>query len=104
MWLLRRAGWSLTPAGKRWLLIVFVLLAVGIGKNINLVALLGFLMLAVLALNGLVVGRRLRRLEGRRVVEEQVFAGSSGRVEVRLRNTSSRPCRGVQIEEKGPEH
>jgi uncharacterized protein (DUF58 family) len=99
---LHGVGWRLTLAGLSWLLIVAVLLFVGILKNINLVTLLGYVMLAVLLLNGLVVGRRLRLLEARRLIEEPVFAGSACGVEVRLRNLGSQPRPGVLVEDPGP--
>jgi uncharacterized protein (DUF58 family) len=99
---LRAIGWRLTPEGQLWLLTVVLLLGVGIVKNINLLTLLGYVMLAVLLLNALFVGRRLRLLEARRQVEEPVFARGSCAVEVRLRNLSKRPRPGVFLEDAGP--
>jgi uncharacterized protein (DUF58 family) len=95
-------GWRLTPEGQLWLLAVVLLLGVGIVKNINLLTLLGYVMLVLLLLHALVVGRRLRRLEARRHVEEPVFAGGSCAVEVRLRNLGSRARPSVLLEDPGP--
>src|SRR5262245_397704 len=81
----------LTREGGLWLLTVAVLLGVGVFKNINLLALLGYVLLALLALNALAAGRRLRRLEARRRADELIFAGSRCRVELLLRNPSRRP-------------
>jgi uncharacterized protein (DUF58 family) len=97
-------GWRLTREGWLWLLTVAVLLAIGIYKNINLLALLGYVLLALLLLNGVVVGRRLRKLEARRQVDEMVFAGDSCKVELRLRNLSGRARPGVRVLDVGPGH
>lgn len=104
---LRRAhwtGWRPTREGRLWLGIVALLLAVGIIKNINLLALLGYVMLAVIVLASAVAGRRLRRLEARRVLDETLFAGAPARLEVRLRNTSTCSVRGVRLEDVGESH
>src|SRR5262245_50354018 len=97
---LRRAhwtGWRPTREGRLWLGIVALLLTVGVVKNINLLTLLGYVMLAVIALASAVAGRRLRRLEARRVLPENLYAGAPARLEVRLHNTSSRPVRGARL-------
>lgn len=99
-----RAGRRLTPEGKIWLLIVALLLLVGIAKSINLLALLGYVMLALLGLGGLQVGQRLHRLEARRILSDQLFANTSLHLQVRLVNTSTRPCPGVRIEDLGSDH
>src|SRR5262245_9973029 len=99
-----RTGWQLTRAGRLWVLVVVILLSVGVAKNINLLALLGYILLANLGLSALVAGRRLARLEGRRLLEEQPFANTSARLEIRIRNPSSRSAVGVRVEDVGPEH
>jgi uncharacterized protein (DUF58 family) len=91
--------WHLTASGWIWLVVCVVVLALGIGKNINLLTLLGVVMVALLLLNALVAGRRLLRLEAYRHLDDLLFAGARGRVEVRGRNTSSRPVPGVRIED-----
>ncbi len=104
---LRRAhwtGWRPTHEGRYWLGIVVILLTVGIVKNINLLTLVGFVMLAIIALSSLVVGRRLKWLEGRRVLEETILAGSPTRLEVRLTNSSTKPIRAVRLEDGGEAH
>ncbi|MFO0843790.1 MAG: DUF58 domain-containing protein [Gemmataceae bacterium] len=97
-------GWRPTREGRLWLGIVVLLLTVGVVKNINLLTLLGYVLLAVIALASVVAGRRLRRLEARRVLPENLFAGGPARLEVRLHNTSSRPVRGVRVEDGGASH
>jgi uncharacterized protein (DUF58 family) len=88
---LARVGWL-------WLLIAVLVLVLGIVKSINLLALLGTVLVVVLLLNALVVGRRLRGLEARCRLDELLFAGSSCRIEVLLRNPGPRPCPGVRLE------
>jgi uncharacterized protein (DUF58 family) len=87
------------PAGRIWLLITGVLLLVGIVRNINLLALLGSVLLAVFALQALAAGRGLRRLQVRRWCDEVLRQGVPCRVEVRLVNESTRPAPGVWIED-----
>ncbi|MFQ3593785.1 MAG: DUF58 domain-containing protein [Gemmataceae bacterium] len=92
-------GWYVPAAGRFWLLITGVLLLVGIVRNINLLALLGSVLLAVFALQALTAGRGLRRLQGRRWCDEVLRQGVPCRVEIRLINESSRPAPGVWIED-----
>lgn len=99
-----RIGLRLTREGQCWLGIVALMLAVGILKNINLLALLGDALLVMLVLNGVFVGRRLRRLEARRVLEEHLHAGMSLALEVRVHNTSSRPIQSLRLDDLGPDH
>lgn len=101
---LPRAGWALSREGRVWLCIVALVLLVGVIKNINLLALLGYVLLALLVLAGILVGRRLGRLEARRVLDENLFAGTAIRLEVRVHNTSTRPVLGVCIEDIGTAH
>lgn len=100
----RRMGLRLTREGVVWLLTLLVMLAVGIGKNINLLALVGYVMLVLLGLSAAVVGWRLRRLEARRFLEEEHYAGTLTRLEVRLRNPTDRPCHALRLEDTGPWH
>jgi uncharacterized protein (DUF58 family) len=97
-----RQPFGLTREGWTCLVIVAVLLAIGIAKNINLVVLLGYVLLAAIVLSGLVAGHRLGQLQARRQLEEQHFAGTSARLEVRLRNPSGHACVGVRVEDAGP--
>jgi uncharacterized protein (DUF58 family) len=99
-----RRGWWLPAEGRCWLLTALLLLGLGLFKNINLLLLLGYLLLVMLALNAVVAGRRLRRLRARRCVEEPVFAGTPCAIEVHLANTGRRPILGIGVEEDGPDH
>jgi uncharacterized protein (DUF58 family) len=97
-------SFSLSGEGAAWLLTTALLLVVGVGKNINLLALLGYVMLALLLLNAAAAGRRLRLLEGQLRVEEMVFAGSGCKLEVRLHNLAGRTHPGFRLEDRGPAH
>jgi uncharacterized protein (DUF58 family) len=89
----------LTLAGWLWLVAGGVILALGIAKNINLLALLGTVLLVVLILNVVVAGRRLRRLQGHRRLNDYLFSDAPCRVELSLHNSSARPCQGVLLED-----
>jgi uncharacterized protein (DUF58 family) len=97
-------GLRLTREGWLCLGVAAMLLTIGIGKNINLLTLLAYVLLALIVLGSVVVGRRFGRLEARRVLDENVFAGVPVHCEVRLHNTSSRQLQGVRIEEVGSIH
>ncbi|MGL4550325.1 MAG: hypothetical protein ACRC33_03995, partial [Gemmataceae bacterium] len=94
-------GWQLPREGRVWLLVTFVLLAVGMARNINLLALLGSILLAVFVVQALAVGRGLSRLNARRWTDEVLRQGVPCRVEVRVGNDSSRSARGVWVEDTG---
>src|SRR5437773_1395747 len=67
-------SWRLPREGFYWLWTAVLVIAVGLFKSINLLTLLGYVLLAIFALNGLVAGRRLRSLQVRRRIGEPVFA------------------------------
>ncbi len=90
--------------GRYWLLIAALLVGVGLFKGINLLALLGYAMLATAALNLVVPGRRLKRLRARRRLGGPVFAGAPCVVEVQLENAGRRPLVGVRVEDRGEGH
>src|SRR5262245_28348476 len=98
----RRA--TLPRHGVWWLVIVAVLLAIGLTKNINLLALLGYFLLAVFLLNAYVAGRRLRQVRVHRVLAGPVFAATPALLELRLTNPGRKALLGLQVDEKGPEH
>ena len=63
----------------------------------NPLLLLGYLLLATLALNALAAGRQLRSLRVRRTVEGPVFAGTPCPVEVQVENRGTAAARGVTL-------
>lgn len=98
------AGWRITVQGMLWLLVTAVLVAVGIARNINLLALLGCALFALFILQAAAVGRGLRSLNIRRWTDDVLHAGASCRVELRLHNPASSPVKGLWVEDAGPEH
>ncbi|MFM7148433.1 MAG: DUF58 domain-containing protein [Gemmataceae bacterium] len=100
----RKIGLRMTREGSLVLCIVVLMLILGIFKNINLLTLLGFVLLTLFALSGWFAGRRLSRLEGRRVLMDSLFAGQSLHLETRVKNESSRSLPGVRIEDVGSDH
>jgi uncharacterized protein (DUF58 family) len=77
---------------------------VGLLKGINLLALLGYLLLAVAALNAWSAGRGQGTLRARRRVADPVVAGQPCRVGVEVRNPGRRARWGVRLEDGGPDH
>src|SRR5262249_25553014 len=94
----------LPPAGRYWLVTAMALLGLGLYKNINLLTLLGYVLLAVAGRNLLVVFPQLRGLKGRRLLGEVVCAGSPCPVEVRLSVPGGKGSRGVSILDAGEAH
>jgi uncharacterized protein (DUF58 family) len=101
----KRSSSILLPiAGRYYLLVTAVLLAVGIHRSINLLMLLGYALLVMAGLNLLAARRSVRGLRARRRLAEWLFARTPCPVEVRLNNPSRRPRSGVRIEERGAHH
>ena len=94
-----RAGRWLSIEGVAWLAIIVLLLTVGITKSINLLSLLASMLGAVLFISAVTVGRRLRRLEVRRTIDEQVIAGMVSVVCISVTSPGSRRLRGVNVED-----
>jgi uncharacterized protein (DUF58 family) len=78
------------------------LLGLGLGKNINLLALLGYFLLVVAGINVLLAGRGLGSLKARRRHRDPVFARWPCQFEVSV--TGKRTCPGVFLEEHGADH
>jgi uncharacterized protein (DUF58 family) len=98
----RRRSFRLTWPGRLWIVAAVALLALGLGKNINLLALLGYFLLVVAAFNVLLAGRGLPSLVARRRHRDPVFAGQRCLLEVSV--TGRRVCPGVFLEERGRDH
>jgi uncharacterized protein (DUF58 family) len=81
-----------------------VLLVIGFFKNINLVMLLAYALLALLILNRLTGSRGLTRLLVHRRIPQLLFARTPALVEVQVSNPTRFPRVGLGIEDKGPEH
>src|SRR5690348_3823348 len=92
----------LTREGRYWLLLSLVLLVLGLYKGVNLLCLLAYVMLACLALNLWLAGRRLKHVRGSRRIGEPAFAGEPFAVELRGVNTGRGPQFGVGLEDAAP--
>ena len=90
--------------GRYYLLVAILLLGVGLRRNINLLMLLGYALLATAVLNLLAARRSVRGLRGSRRVAEWMFARAPCIVEVRVSNPGRRPRFGLRVEDGGPDH
>lgn len=96
--------WTITPAGLCWLATTAALIVLALFKNINLLALLGYVMLAAWVLSLPAAGRGLARLRVRRRVAGPVYAGMPCAVRVTVVNEGRRPALGLRLEDRGPHH
>jgi uncharacterized protein (DUF58 family) len=93
----------LTWPGRFWFAAAAGVLALGLLKNINLLALLGYFLLVVGTLNVILAGWALRSLKVRRRHLDPVFAGRLCPLEVTVA-PGRRVARGVRLEERGRDH
>jgi uncharacterized protein (DUF58 family) len=94
----------LPTAGRYYLLVTVLLVAVGIHRSINLLLLLGYALLVMAGLNLLAARRSVHGLRGRRRRAEWLFARKPCPVEVQVSNPNRRLCLGVRIEDGGANH
>lgn len=99
-----QSGWRISPEGKGWLIVTCALILVGVLRNVNLLTLLGFVMLALFVLQGVAVGRGLRSLSVRRWSDSVLHAGAGCRVELRVHNEGGWSVKGLWVEQAGPGH
>ena len=85
-----------------WAFAVAFVLLIGLFRNINLLLLLGYLLLAVPLLNVLAAALPLRGLRARRRIASPIYAGVPFAVVVRVTPPKGRPRLGVRIEDGGP--
>jgi uncharacterized protein (DUF58 family) len=97
-----RTGWYLPAEGRTWVLTTALLLSIGIFKNINLLTLLGFVLLAVQLVNAPSAWWRLRGLAGRRRIPDFLVAGEPCLVKISVRRASGPLPGGIVIEDHGP--
>lgn len=93
----------LPTAGRSFLLVAVVMVALGFHRRINLLMLLGDALLMMAVLNYAAARRSVRGLQARRRFGEWLFARMPCVVEVQVRNPSRRARLGVRLEEKGAE-
>jgi uncharacterized protein (DUF58 family) len=68
--------------GRAWLFVSALFVGIGVYKNINLLTLLGYVLLAIGLLNILLAWRRLRRCTGYRLLPEVVIAGEPCTIQI----------------------
>jgi uncharacterized protein (DUF58 family) len=90
--------------GWIWLAMVAVLLTIGLVRRINLLTLMACPLLVVWFVNVWLANRQIRRLRGRRRIDEPIFAQSPARISLEVVNTRRAPCRGIRVEHAGPAH
>jgi uncharacterized protein (DUF58 family) len=94
---------SLTRPGVLWLLAAMTGLGIGVFRSINLLLLLSCLVLALVPINLLLAGRRMRQLRARRRVPQPVFAGTPFTVEVEIVSPRATVL-GLRVEDRGERH
>jgi uncharacterized protein (DUF58 family) len=101
----QRSNPSLLPReGKLWLAATLLLLVTGLFKGINLLVLLSYLTMGVWLVNWRLVGRDLKRIEGRRRTLGPIFAGTTAEFLVEIVCNDPRPARGLTVIERGASH
>jgi uncharacterized protein (DUF58 family) len=93
----------LTREGWNWFLVAAALLTTGLYKGINLVTLLACLLLVVGSFHLIGSWRRLRRLEGRRALEEPIFAGAPFALRLTVLNSGRMAEEGLVVTDQWPE-
>ena len=99
-----QSAFRVTRTGRWWLTLTGLLLAIGIGKGINLLMLLADSLLAVFLLNVLAARRQSRRVRARRHLPDLVFARAPCAVEVEVANRGGGGRAAVVVEDYGPDH
>jgi uncharacterized protein (DUF58 family) len=87
-----------------WAFAVAFALLIGLFRNINLLLLLGYLLLAVPLLNVLTAAWPLRGLRAKRRIAGQVVAGVPCAVTIRVAPPAGRSRLAVRVEDVGPAH
>ncbi len=98
-----RTRYSVTRPGLLWLLMATAGVGIGLLRSINLLLLLSCLVLALLPLNFVLAGRRLRQLRGRRRVPQPIFAGTPFPLDVEVSSPRGTVL-GVRVEDRGEAH
>ncbi len=94
----------LTTAGLTWLGVTLALGGIGWFKSMNLVLILGYLMLALLLLNGFLARAQVRRVSVLSIPIPPIFVGESTRLIASVRNLSSRDVTVSLSDPIGPEN
>ena len=87
-----RRGIRLTSEGLAWFAAAAVLGTLGWLKSLNLLLVLAYIMLALLALNGVLARTHARRVRANRIPLPPLFAGEETRTTIKVRNESRKPA------------
>lgn len=98
-----RTRLSLPREGAAWLGISFVIGFIGWYKNINLMLLMAYLMMGLVAVNGWLALRQVRRLHARRIPVPPAFAGEMFCIPAEATNTLPRPV-NIELLTESPVH
>lgn len=94
---LPREGWF-------WLFATLVMFMTGLFKGINLLVLLAYLLGGIWLLNFVILRSSIRRLRGRRIPLEPIFAGDTVACSIELTCEGKRFVRGFVVVDHGPAH
>jgi uncharacterized protein (DUF58 family) len=98
-----RKSLRLTGPGWVWMIATAGVLTLGLGKSINLLALLGYFLAVVAIFNFVLAGKGLKALRVKRRHRDPVFAGRPCPLEVSVA-PGRRACPGVRLEERGSDY
>ncbi|HVS38245.1 MAG TPA: DUF58 domain-containing protein [Gemmataceae bacterium] len=87
-----------------WSLAAVFVLLIGLVRNINLLVLLGYLVVAIPLLNLAAAVQMLRGLHAKRRIAQPIYAGVPCTVSVHIAATYGRARLGVAVEDGGPSH
>ena len=89
-----------TSEGLVWFVAAVILGALGWFKSLNLLLMLAYLMLALLAINGILARLHVGRIRARRVPLEPIFAGDEARLAVAVSNRNATRSASVAVRDR----
>lgn len=89
-----------TSEGLVWFVAAVILGALGWFKSLNLLLMLAYLMLALLAINGVLARLHVGRIRARRLPLEPIFAGDEARLAVAVSNRNAHRSASVAVQDR----
>ena len=89
-----------TSEGLVWFVAAVILGALGWFKSLNLLLMLAYLMLALLAINGVLARLHVGRILARRMPLEPIFAGDEARLAVAVSNRNAHRSASVAVQDR----
>lgn len=93
----------ITRAAVFWAVVAIIVIVVGWIKNINLLFLLGYVLVSLLAVNAWIAWRSARRLVARRLPTIPVYPNEQVVAHIEVTNVSRFPATAVVTDEAGPQ-